>query len=72
MALVSITVQVTDKYKDEFEKFLKSLAGPQSPVPGDRLFTLARSTKEQRDKNLAMQKANREILKKAKAQGITG
>jgi hypothetical protein len=71
MALVDLVIKVTDTKKAEFESFLKKLSSPQTPVAGDRLFSLAKGTFEQRNKNLTKQKEGREILKKARAQGIT-
>lgn len=66
--MATISVTVSDANKAEFEAFLKKLPTSQTPNAGDRLFRLAIGTFEQRAKNLQMQKENREILKKYRAQ----
>ena len=71
MALVNISVPVSDKNEKDFQAFLKKLAGPSSPVPGDRLFKLAMGTFDQRSKNLGKQADNRKLLKLAREKGLT-
>lgn len=65
MAIVNISVPISDTNKDAFEKFLKSLPTNQTPVAGDRLFKVCMQTLEQREKNQKNQAENRKILRLA-------
>jgi uncharacterized protein YbcC (UPF0753/DUF2309 family) len=70
VALVAITVQISDTHKNEFESFLKALPTAQQPVAGDRLFRLAQAQDKQRKSNLDRNKTMREAVRIAKEKGL--
>jgi len=70
MALRKITIEVSEDKAGTFESFLKGLATPQTPVAGDRLFSLAMGQAKQRKHNVERNKEMREAVKIVKERGL--